>query len=125
MLYEVITAVVAAPPSAARPDGYSTAPTANARTEMGWDVAPQGLRRVLGFIAERWPVRALYVTENGAAYPDAEIRDGRARDVDRIEYYRGHIRITSYNVCYTKLLRSLGRRSIVIGSTDTRPKRLP
>lgn len=84
-------AVVAAPPSAERPDGYATAPTANARTEMGWDVAPQGLRRVLGFIAERWPVRALYVTENGAAYPDAEIRDGRARDVDRIEYYRGHI----------------------------------
>jgi len=84
-------AVVAAPPSAERPDGYATAPTANARTEMGWDVAPQGLRRVLGFIAERWPVRALYVTENGAAYPDAATRDGRARDVDRIEYYRGHI----------------------------------
>ncbi|HQO65379.1 MAG TPA: GH1 family beta-glucosidase [Spirochaetales bacterium] len=84
-------AVVAAPPTAERPDGYDMAPTARERTEMGWDVAPQGLRRVLGFIADRWPVRALYVTENGAAYPDAAIRDGRAHDADRIAYYRGHI----------------------------------
>jgi beta-glucosidase len=84
-------AVVAAPPSAERPDGYEPAPTARERTEMGWDVAPQGLRRVLRFIAERWPVRALYVTENGAAYPDLTFRDGRVADADRIAYYRGHI----------------------------------
>lgn len=84
-------AVVAAPPSAERPDGYEPAPTARERTEMGWDVAPQGLRRVLRFIAERWPVHALYVTENGAAYADGSVRDGRVADADRIAYYRGHI----------------------------------
>jgi len=84
-------AVADAPPTAAAPDGYRFVPTSIEKTEMGWDVVPQGLRRVLGYIAGAWPVKALYVTENGAAYPDALVRDGRVSDADRVAYYRGHI----------------------------------
>ncbi|MBU0927800.1 MAG: beta-glucosidase [Spirochaetes bacterium] len=84
-------AVAAAPASPASPDGYRLAPTSTEKTEMGWDVVPQGLRRVLGFIAGSWPVGALYVTENGAAYADTEESAGRVRDADRVAYYRGHL----------------------------------
>jgi len=93
-------AVTAAPATVDAPDGYRFAPTALPKTEMGWDVVPQGLRRVLGFIAGTWPVQALYVTENGAAYADTapapapgnpEAQAGRIHDADRVAYYRGHI----------------------------------
>jgi len=84
-------AVAAAPATAAAPDGYRFVPTSIEKTEMGWDVVPQGLRRVLGYIAGAWPVKALYVTENGAAYPDRQVRDGRVIDADRVAYYRGHL----------------------------------
>ncbi len=91
-------AVAEAPATPAAPDGYRFVPTALPKTEMGWDVVPQGLRRVLGNIARTWPVRSLYVTENGAAYADeaaapvaAETQSARVHDADRVAYYRGHI----------------------------------
>ena len=84
-------AVKAAPATPRNPDGYAYAPTSIEKTEMGWDVVPQGLSRVLGFIARSWPVRALYVTENGAAYVDAPDGSGKVRDAERVAYYRGHI----------------------------------
>lgn len=85
------TAVRAAPRSNDAPEGFESAPTWQPRTSMGWDVVPAGLARVLEFIAGQWPVKALYVTENGAAYDDLELRDGRVSDTDRISYFREHL----------------------------------
>lgn len=85
------TAVRAAPVSPSAPEGFGDAPTWQPKTAMGWDVVPEGLARILEFIAANWPVKGLYVTENGAAYDDAVVRDGRIHDMDRIEYYREHI----------------------------------
>jgi beta-glucosidase len=58
---------------------------------MGWDIVPEGLGRQLEYIASTWPVKALYVTENGGAFPDVPGPDGRVRDRDRIEYLKSHI----------------------------------
>jgi len=84
-------AVRAVPQSAENPYGFEFVPTYQRRTEMGWEIEPQGLRRILEYIAVTWPWRAMYVTENGAAFPDVPDADGIIRDYDRIEYLEGHI----------------------------------
>lgn len=84
-------AVAAAAPSTEHPDGYRFVPTALPKTEMGWDIVPGGLRRVLNFIHAAWPVAALYVTENGAAFHDTADGRGCVHDRERIEYHRGHL----------------------------------
>lgn len=83
--------VRAAPVSASAPEAYESAPSWRPKTAMGWDVVPEGLYRILAFMALRWPIPALYVTENGAAYRDVVDADGRIRDLERIDYYRTHV----------------------------------
>ena len=73
------------------PEGFCEAPSWQDKTEMGWEVVPEGLYRMLKKIANRWPVKELYVTENGAAFADRADAGGRVRDRDRIAYLRSHI----------------------------------
>jgi beta-glucosidase len=61
------------------------------KTEMGWEVFPDGLRLRLVDLKERWPKLPLYVTENGAAFPDEPTTDGYVRDNDRIAYLEAHL----------------------------------
>jgi beta-glucosidase len=84
-------AVEAVPIGPEHPEGFRVAPSWRAQTEMGWDIVPEGLGRQLEYIASTWPVKALYVTENGGAFPDVPGPDGRVRDRDRIEYLKSHI----------------------------------
>lgn len=84
-------AVRAAPPSGENPYGFEYVPTWQRKTEMGWDIEAQGLHRILLHIADNWPAKVLYVTENGAAFTDAPSPDGTIRDYDRIEYLREHL----------------------------------
>ena len=68
-------------------EGYATAPT----TEMGWEIWPEGMTRVLVRMHERYGL-PLYVTENGIAAPDGKrTADGRIDDSDRVDYLRGYI----------------------------------
>jgi beta-glucosidase len=60
------------------------------RTAMGWEVYPQGLTELLVRLARDYPLPPVYVTENGAAYPD-EILDGRVDDVDRVRFLERHV----------------------------------
>ena len=62
---------------------------------MGWHVAPDGLRDVLIELNRTYAPREIVVTENGAAYPDTVDRDGRVRDVDRLEYLARHVAAAS------------------------------
>ncbi len=59
------------------------------RTTMGWEVYPDGLRELLVRFNSEYDLPPVYVTENGAAFPD-EIVDGAVRDVDRCEYLERH-----------------------------------
>ena len=55
------------------------------QTQMGWHVAPDGLRDVLLELNRTYAPREIVVTENGAAYPDTVDPDGRVHDADRVE----------------------------------------
>ncbi|GAB3132229.1 GH1 family beta-glucosidase [Marisediminicola antarctica] len=58
-------------------------------TEMGWNIAPDGLEDLLVSLHEQFPAQPLMVTENGAAFPDV-LDEGQVHDADRIDYLRRH-----------------------------------
>jgi beta-glucosidase len=63
-----------------------------ALTTMDWEVEAAGLEEVLLRSADRAPGVPIYVTENGAAYPDAaRLDDGTVDDQDRIAYLDSHL----------------------------------
>ncbi|MEO8192334.1 MAG: GH1 family beta-glucosidase [Gemmatimonadales bacterium] len=61
-------------------------------TEMGWEVFPEGLTRLLTWIKARYGDVPVYITENGSAFtdPPTPIR-GRVEDPLRVEYLRSHL----------------------------------
>jgi beta-glucosidase len=64
-------------------------------TDMGWEVQPEGLTRLLLRLQEDYSGprgTALYVTENGAAYPDVVQDDGSVDDQDRLAFVDSHLR---------------------------------
>jgi len=61
------------------------------RTDMGWEVVPDGLRDVLLRLARDYSPKGIYVTENGAAYPDVRGHDGSVGDPERQSYFEGYI----------------------------------
>jgi beta-glucosidase len=61
------------------------------RTDMGWEVVPDGLRDLLLRLARDYSPKAIYVTENGAAYPDVRSHDGSVADQERQAYFEGYI----------------------------------
>jgi beta-galactosidase len=95
------------PSTVAAPDGPISAPgtpttqpgsenivavdTGLEKTQMGWGIQPSGLRDILKAINESAPELPLYVTENGAAYPDELTAGGTVEDVKRQEYLEHHI----------------------------------
>jgi beta-glucosidase len=58
---------------------------------MGWEIDPSGLVETLRRVHAYQPQLPLYVTENGAAFPDRVV-DGRVDDPDRIAYLDAHLR---------------------------------
>jgi beta-glucosidase len=61
------------------------------KTDMDWEVYPQGLSDMLLRLHTAYRFPALYVTENGAAYKDQVAEDGAIHDEERISYYRRHL----------------------------------
>jgi beta-glucosidase len=61
------------------------------QTQMGWEVAPDGLRDVLLALHRGYAPREIVITENGAAYPDTLDPDGRVRDDRRVAYLARHV----------------------------------
>ncbi len=60
-------------------------------TSMGWEVYPPGIGDLLTRLSREYAFPALYVTENGAAYPDEISPDGAVHDPQRIAYIQGHL----------------------------------
>jgi beta-glucosidase len=61
------------------------------RTDMGWEVVPDELHGLLTRLTRDYDPPAIYVTENGAAYPDIRGHDGRVLDPERQAYLEGYI----------------------------------
>lgn len=62
-------------------------------TDMGWNIAPDGLEELLVSVHEQFPDQPLLITENGAAFPDevVETDSGKEiRDADRTDYLHRH-----------------------------------
>jgi beta-glucosidase len=61
-------------------------------TELGWEVHPAGLTRTLAWVRNRYGSVPLYVTENGAAFPDPPVASADVvEDPLRVDYLRAHL----------------------------------
>lgn len=60
-------------------------------TDMGWEVYPKGIYEITNYAKKRWGVDKIYITENGAAYPDEPNGDQQVHDSRRVSYFQSHI----------------------------------
>ena len=71
--------------------GYAEVPWPGVeRTQMGWEVYPQGLRDLLIDFNGRYKLPPIYITENGMSSAD-EVVDGRVHDSQRIRFLESHL----------------------------------
>jgi len=76
-------------------DGVHTVPRGLPVTGMGWEVQPDGLRRLLVRLQREYTGPAgipIYITENGAAYDDEPDAAGFVNDEDRRSFFEQHLR---------------------------------
>lgn len=62
-----------------------------ALTAMGWEVHPPALGDLLRGLHQTHTFPRYFITENGAAMPDADVVDGRVIDNDRLDYFAAHL----------------------------------
>lgn len=60
------------------------------RTHMGWEVYPTSIYEVIKKVHSYTNI-PIYITENGAAYPDTLAPDGSISDPERIAYIEAHL----------------------------------
>jgi beta-glucosidase len=65
------------------------------RTDMGWEVVPEGLHDLLVRLHRDYEPKAIYVTENGAAFPDVRSHDGSVHDPERQSYLEAYVAAAS------------------------------
>ncbi len=76
------------------PFDYETIqPEGSSYSEM-WEMHPQGLHKLLLRIKRDYPVKAIYITENGTSVTDGIDADNRVRDSRRIQYIQDHLSAT-------------------------------
>lgn len=61
------------------------------RTDIGWELYPQGLYEVLERINRDYHPKQLMITENGASYSDGPDENGKVHDQRRIDYLQTHL----------------------------------
>ncbi len=59
-------------------------------TDMDWEVCAPALRRMLNKINSEYNVPPIYITENGASFPDEVSGDGKVHDPRRLAYLKSH-----------------------------------
>jgi beta-glucosidase len=60
-------------------------------TDLGWEIAPQGLTRQLQRVRDRYGEIPLYIGEMGASFEDVVGPGGTVEDPRRIAYIRDHV----------------------------------
>jgi beta-glucosidase len=69
----------------------NVAPAGVKTTNMGWPIQPEGLTELLERLHHEYPNVPIYITENGAAFPDSVDAHGHVDDSQRIDYLRAHV----------------------------------
>lgn len=64
-------------------------------TEMDWEVYPRGLYNLLGRVHFEYGFPAIYITENGAAFPDEPPVNGELDDPARVSYIKEHLNVVN------------------------------
>lgn len=59
-------------------------------TEMGWEVHPEGMYKLLNWMGSYPGVKRIIVTENGAAFPD-QVVAGKVKDERRIKFLQDYL----------------------------------
>jgi beta-glucosidase len=85
--------VVRADPATGEP--VVVRPPTGQLTDMGWEVYPDSLYEVIMRLHRDYGVPKIYVTENGAAFPDVVTHDGRVHDLERQEYLADYTAATA------------------------------
>lgn len=62
------------------------------KTDMGWEVYPEGLFHLLKSLNETYQLPPVYITENGMASAD-QIEDGQIKDLQRLNYFQSHLMV--------------------------------
>ncbi|MED4164008.1 GH1 family beta-glucosidase [Halalkalibacterium halodurans] len=60
------------------------------KTDIGWNIYPEGFYKVLSYITEQYGQIPIYITENGSCYNDEPV-NGQVKDEGRIRYLRQHL----------------------------------
>lgn len=63
-------------------------------TDMGWEIYPEGLYKLLNRLHFEYQIPKLYITENGASFGDGPDQNGRVQDTRRLTYLRDHFAAT-------------------------------
>ncbi len=79
--------LVKADPSS--PLGIKTVDRGLEKTEMGWEIYPQGLYEILTGLQDTYDPKEVFITENGVAFKD-KVVDGEVHDKKRIDYLKAH-----------------------------------
>ena len=61
------------------------------RTGFNWQVAPDGLVRLLSRVVKDYAPAHIYITENGSTYEDVVLPNGDINDVQRKSYLQRHL----------------------------------
>jgi beta-glucosidase len=88
--FRLVIRGAATQPLADRCETVSPVPNA-CYTDLGWEIYPNGLRDLLVNLSRKYPVGALYVTENGAGFPDVWDGGDTVSDPRRVDYLRTYI----------------------------------
>jgi beta-glucosidase len=62
------------------------------QTEMGWGINPPGLKAEVLNVSRNYGNPAIFLTENGCAFPDQPDQNGFVADWDRIRFLSAHIK---------------------------------
>ena len=75
-----------------RAEGATIPGAPREKTDIGWDIYPQGLHEILMRMQQVTGGIPIEITENGCAYNTRPDPDGRIRDEARIAYLRSHLK---------------------------------
>ena len=60
-------------------------------TEMGWEVYPEGIYKIIKQFSEYENLPPIIITENGAAFPDTVTASGEIHDTLRVKFFQDYL----------------------------------